>query len=122
MSVLSSSPLFQVVDKGSHCRIALLRELLDALEVILMGVPAGQRDLDEGDAGFDKPPRQQAAVAEATGAVGFARRGRLLRQVERLGFFRLHERDGASIDRLVIRTGFGPIVAIKGRLHFLQKF
>src|SRR5205085_616825 len=59
----------EVLDELAHGRVDLARQAADALEVVLVGVPAAEGDLDEADARLDEPAGQQAALAELGAAV-----------------------------------------------------
>ena len=56
-------------------------ELLHAVEVVLVRVPAVERDFDERHAALDQPPREQTALAEQVAAVGVADLGLLVLEV-----------------------------------------
>ena len=100
ISVESSSPrLRRSSIRAAQAGSSTCAELLDRLEVLLVGVPAGrhrpvgrrQRDLDERHAPLDQPAGEQAPLAERGPAVGVAHRRGLLLQVERLGRRRSHQ-------------------------------
>ena len=83
--VVQQPAVVQVFQQG---RVAAIEHrqlaLLQALEVVLVRVPAAVGDGDELHARLDQPPGQQARLAERASAVALARAVGLLAQVERL--------------------------------------
>ena len=77
-----------------HRGIELAAQLLDAAGVVAVRVPAAHLHFHEGDAVFDQPAGEQAAVAEAASAVSIANGGGLLAQVEGLALLRVHQAGG----------------------------
>src|SRR5262249_81925 len=65
---VEQAALLQVGDQGGDGGVDLARQPLDAGEVVLVGVPAAEADLDEGHADLDQPAGQQAALGETARA------------------------------------------------------
>src|SRR5262249_58493849 len=76
---------------------------------------------EERDADLDQPAGQQTALAESAAAVRAARRGRLLRQVKRLGLLRLHQAHGPLVGRAMVAASARPVRLEKTLLHLLQQ-
>ena len=86
---VEQAALFQVDQELRQALIdARHQAVFQALEVVLVRVPAAVGDGDEPHAGFDQPAGQQAALAELVLAVGLAELGVFLREVERALRFR----------------------------------
>ena len=86
---LQQAALGQILQQGRECPVEeRQQEVFEQVEVVLVRVPvAGTLGLgvdgDEGDAGFDQPPRQQHAGPERVSSVAVAHRRRLLFEVKR---------------------------------------
>ena len=110
--VSSSRRCGQVGDQGRHPLVQLGEEpLRERVEVVGVGVPAVEGDLDVGDALLHQPPGHQAARAERAPAVGVAHRGRLPVEVEGVLVARVHHPERLGVDRLVIDGRLGVPLA-----------
>src|SRR5262249_54012632 len=81
-------------------------ERLGAIEVVLVRVPAVRVDLDEGNAGLDESPGEQAALAEGSAAVAVADAVLFLADVERLQPRTADHLRGAGVEVAMILNQF----------------
>src|SRR5436309_520791 len=95
------------MNQRGHGGVGLPGQLLHAVEVVIVGVPAVAGDLDERDAALDEPAGQEATLTEWTRPVLRLRRILLLREIEGLQLRAEDQLGCGLIERLLIDdTGF----------------
>src|SRR5260370_20794389 len=96
---VEQAPLFEIAKQRSRAGIEHGHEPLRSLEIVLVRVPAVERDLDEWNADLYEPARHEAPAPEVVIAVRGAHLFRLVLHVERGKLRLLHHLDGAVIHR-----------------------
>src|SRR5262249_40360909 len=89
-------------DERGEGRIGRLAQLLDALEVVRVRVPAVEFDLDERDTGLDKPPRQEAALTKWCSTIAVADFRFFLPNIKGLESWAEHHLRSAAIQTLML--------------------
>src|SRR5262249_35639674 len=118
--VLQHTVFVQVLDQCGQNAVGLRQQApLETLEVVLVRVPAADRDGNEADAGLDQTACGQHALAGSAGAVGLAEGLRLLVQVERLlGLVRAKNLQGLLVEGI---EPFGQVGSLIQRLEVVVK-
>ena len=119
---VEQAAVLQVVDQRGDRRVDLPGERLDAVEVVLVRVPAAEasprrtaRPTSTSRRAIRTPSPNRPVPYLPRLAVGSGR------QVERLRLLRLHQLDGPLVGRLVVGDRVGLVVAVERLLHLLEQ-